>query len=158
VFGVEIWVWEWKRAQRWDLFTLMLWTERIFGDACTRIFDDLWNHKGKTTVVNWKDFWRSLFEVLTEWGRKDKLRRACYEWVQQPLQKQLYNSLTFANDHLPLQHSPPSVHEVIDLHVLLVTNSLFWGRPIFCSTLASQCSSFGGTYLVRSRIHSQVSS
>lgn len=34
------------------------------------------------------------------------------KWVQQPLQKQLCNSLTFANDHLSLHHSP-SVHEVI---------------------------------------------
>jgi hypothetical protein len=41
-----------------------------------------------------------------------------------------------------------------------VTNLLFWGRPISCSRLPQpmQSSSFGGTYLVRSRIDSQVSS
>jgi hypothetical protein len=66
-----IWYWNVLNGNK-----LMLSTERIFGHPCTRIFDDLWNDKGKNECCQLK----ALLEVpfrSSNWMRKKRQIAPC---------------------------------------------------------------------------------
>jgi hypothetical protein len=69
-----IWLWNVLNGNK-----LMLSTERTFGDACTRIFDDLWNDKGKNECCQLKALLEVPFRGSNWMRKKRQIAPCCYK-------------------------------------------------------------------------------